>query len=1467
MGADIQQCILSKKLDPYTNRCFQIDRDLSKLPSLNEFVMFLENRATALENVNLPESKNFKDKKERVTNLSTKNKNGNSKGDFNKCVFCSTSGHRLYNCKQFQSVPVSERISFVEKQKCCKICLNKHFGRCKYNFECATCHKPHNSLLHLPKQNTDQTKSESENKTETNALEKINCHSRQNNDDVLLPTVRLKIKSSTGEYIFARGLLDSCSQSSFIINDLVKKLNLKTFNDNVSVMGISDNFTKIQSSANVSIESCVHDFKIKVKCSVVNKITSNLPQYEFNNTKINFSKDVQLADPNYNQPGTIDLLLGANVFFQCLLPNSIKLGKNNLILQNTLFGYVASGVVPHNNDKNETYSNFLITRSKLENLVSQFWETEKVPETFFECSSDQDACETIFQNSTELVNNRFQVKLPLKRSIENLNLGNSFGIAHKRFQNLEKRFSNNPELFQRYKQFIDEYVNLNHAKFVDLTEYDLNSGSVYFMAHHPVIREDKKTTKLRVVFDGSMKTNTGISINDVLYNGAVVQNELFDVLTLFRTYTYVLLTDIRQMYRMISLNPEHRKLQNILWRDNPNLPIQCLQLQTVTYGLKSSSFLATRCIVELAKNNVNYFPRASHALINNTYVDDILCGANSVEELVLLKNELIELLKLGSFELHKWCSNNASVLFDIPPEKQNFDEIDINESNSIVKTLGLSYNTISDHFKISSPNFDCKECVTKRQILSFICKFYDPLGFVGPVLVTAKVIMQKLWLQKIKWDEIVPDELLLLWQNFAGNLSNMPTLDIPRNLNFDGASKIELIGFCDSSLIAYGAVLYVRVIFNDKVSVNLLCSKSRIAPINQKLTIPKLELNSSLLLANLVTKVYEILKAKINQVFLYSDSNIVLAWLKTQPAKLNTYVANRVLKIQNLTSKFTWLYVNTKQNPADYLSRGLDPQDINLNKFWFHGPEFLQNLEYDHNSKYKFNFPTMLPEQKVQVLTQISDNQFSFFEQYSNFSTLQRTVAYILRFVRNSKNKNDRYTGKLNLTELENALKFIIKHEQEREFRDEIKCLISKSEIKSNLKSLTPFLDKDNILRVGGRLHNANIPYDHKHPIILPKNNHVTNLIIVKEHLRLLHAGPKQVLSSLNLKFWLINSIREIKKNLHKCVTCFKAKAKCSEQLMGSLPKDRVNFSRPFQHVGVDFCGPFYIKQSRLRKTIVSKAYVALFVCFSVKAVHMELLSDLTTENFLASFKRFIFRRGKPTEVYCDNGSTFKGANNQINEHYKFQQSNDHQNKVNHYCSEEKIKFNFIPSYSPVFGGLWEAGVKSAKYHLKRTMGNNQLTYEQLNTLIIEIEGILNSRPITQISSDPLDLTYLTPGHFLIGTSITSFPEPDLNNVPQNRLKFWKLCTQMQQHFWQRWHKDYLSQLQNRPKWQRVVENVKDGMLVLLKDDNIPSLKWPMARIIKVIPGKDGKVRVVQVRTQNGIYTRSITKIAVLPIY
>lgn len=249
-------------------------------------------------------------------------------------------------------------------------------------------------------------------------------------------------------------------------------------------------------------------------------------------------------------------------------------------------------------------------------------------------------------------------------------------------------------------------------------------------------------------------------------------------------------------------------------------------------------------------------------------------------------------------------------------------------------------------------------------------------------------------------------------------------------------------------------------------------------------------------------------------------------------------------------------------------------------------------------------------------------------------------------------------------------------------------------------------------------------------------------------------------------------------------------KAKCQNPIVGNLPSSRVTPDQPFRISGVDFGGPFYITDRKGRGCRITKCYMCLFVCFATKAVHLEVVSDMTTDCFILCLRRFIARRGKPLALYCGNGTNFVGANNEINNILR------NSDNITDFAAEEGIKFHFSPAYSPHFGGLWEAGIKSAKYHITRILRDTHFTFKELSTLFSQVEAILNSRPLTSLSSDPSDLDPLTPAHFLIGRSLTSLPSENLMDVNPHRLDRYRLLEKMRQHFWKRWRHEYLCELQ-----------------------------------------------------------------------
>ncbi|CAG9118488.1 unnamed protein product [Plutella xylostella] len=800
---------------------------------------------------------------------------------------------------------------------------------------------------------------------------------------------RVKIIGRDGTEYHVRALLDSCSQVSFVSSKLVKLLGGKPKSSDLNIIGITNKQSTIKACIPIEIQSLRSPYKTTITCQIVESVTCNLPQNKINLTGIQIPKNVVLADEKFYEPGEINMLISSDVVFQTLLlqtepikielpeqppspaqPPSTASGPQSestsdstapaprryLSIINTEFGHIVGGNIPCHLAQAASHKVVLkCTLAPLNDTIAQFWNTEKVPEIFSEKSSEQELCEEVFQSTVKLEDNKFQVALPLKLPLSEVNdaLGDSFHFAHKRFLNLEKKLHANPALFNQYKEFINEYLQLNHGHYIDIEMYDLNKDAVYFLPHRAVINENSKTTPVRTVFDASMLTNKKISLNDLQLNGPTVQRDLYDIIILFRLGKFTFTTDIRRMFRNINVDPAYTSLQNILWRESPTETLKVIRLDSVTYGLKSSSYLATRCLDELATRYRNDYPLASSIIKENTYVDDIIYSHNDLNTILSAKDQLCNLLKLGSFHTHKWSTNDERILEGIPSTERKFESLNLQKDDYNMKALGLQLNINDDKFIISSPEPFNPEKITKRTILSYIGRIYDPMGYVGPIVVTAKAIMQRLWSSSCSWNDSPPQDVQKEWLQYTERLAKMQPITLARNIDFSDSHTAQLIGFADaSSTTGYGCCLYLRLIdaSGTKVTTHLLSSKSRINPVQKKnMTVPRLELNAALLLSKLVVKTYATLQLKIEikNVYLFSDSQVVLAWLKTEITKLQAYVANRVNVIHQNTSRWRWLYVNTHENPADLISRGVQPGELNGNNLWWRGPEFLQNSKWD----------------------------------------------------------------------------------------------------------------------------------------------------------------------------------------------------------------------------------------------------------------------------------------------------------------------------------------------------------------------------------------------------------------------------------------------------------------------------------------------------------------------------------------
>ncbi|XP_046420473.1 uncharacterized protein LOC124179783 [Neodiprion fabricii] len=722
------------------------------------------------------------------------------------------------------------------------------------------------------------------------------------------------------------------------------------------------------------------------------------------------------------------------------------------------------------------------------------------------------------------------------------------------------------------------------------------------------------------------------------------------------------------------------------------------------------------------------------------------------------------------------------------------------DKEGALKTLGLLWDAKTDIMQYSV-TIDESTKISKRLVLPKIAQIFDPLGLLGSTLINAKCIMQQIWQLQTGWDENLPPQLQNTWDEYYNSLPKINEIRIPRNINpGNDSGKFDLIGFGDASEKAYGACLYA-VSRNSKGETNshLICSKGRVAPL-KTISLPKLELNAALVLAKLCHAATQAFSQKIQGIYLWSDSTVTLTWIASSPNLRKIYVANRVTKIQNLTRNAVWLHVPSEHNPADLISRGMTFEDWETRDLWWHGPPWLKTGEWPEQKTINIDTSEMKPS----VVLISSKSTSDVLRKFSTYGKLERVLAYCIRFRFNA--LGPKQSGSLTVEELEGAEKAIVKMTQRESFFPEYNALKQGEQVPkgSKLAVLSPFLDKRELFEWEADCQALTFP---KH-----------------KNIRLFY--------QIVITYWALSGRREARKVTSNCIQCYRSRPKVPDVMMGDLPTERVRGSlKPFTNAGVDYAGPLQVRESRRRGRVpTTKAWIVVFTCLATRTVHLELVTEMTTEAFLSTLRRFVVRREICSTMISDNGTNFVGAARELKELYAFLESE--KQTISDHLAQQRLVF----------------------------------TFEEYYTLLVELESILNSRPLTPLSSNPNDTTALSPSHFLVGNSLLLPTEHNYLKVPDNRLSRWQHLQKVRQHFWNRWYQEYLSELQKRQKWHFNHSNVNVGTLVLLKEENLPPLQWLLGRVVEVHVGADNIVRVATVRTSTGLFKRAVKKLCPLPV-
>ena len=1396
-----------------------------------------------------------------------------------ECILCSPEKHPLHSCPKWGACSVAQRMNHVNTHKLCHNCLkaghNANVCYCKYR--CQTCKEKHHTSIHssVPAPTVAHVTV-----AQTTVVEE-----EDEVPDALITTAKLLLIGPDGTELPARALIDSGASISLVTQRVAQMLLLPLKPTKLRLSVVQGEVSRpLKHRATIHL-SPLHCKGLKLKCKpyVAPTVTADLPPGLVPSvTHLPHLAGLPLADPSYNLPGRIDILLGADMAPAILSQVTSRKGSNDEpMAQATIFGWSISGPVPgflHNQASILTILPRIRVETsfepQLEDLLKAALHEQGEPGDDLPVTVDEvnQQVESQYQDTVEYdaAEQRYTVSLPRKG---NMLLGDSKGQATSRFINTEKG-NINKGVHPDFQEAVESYIKTGHAEEVP-QELSPPTESFY-LPMHGVYKESSSSTKLRIVFDGSANTTNGFSLNQLLHGGPTIQSTLTDTLIRFRAYPVALNADVGKMFREIKLSQPDKDLHRFVWRKDPSEALRDYRMNRVTFGISSSPFLAVRTLHQIAADHGEDFPEASHHILSSFYVDDFLGGANSPEEALKLFQDIREVLERGNFHLRKWRSSSSHVLQQIPEELLEKDPIKDStaanpQTNS--KALGLVWDS---HKDVMSPSISIPPTYkpTKRGLVSAVYRTYDILGWISPTTLKMKFMIQKLWQEGHGWDTAAPTEAVTLYKEWKEDLPVLKQVTLPRYYSKQGQeiTEVTLHGFADASDLAYGAVVYYRTCYKKHPPTTVLVtSKTKLAK-PPKSTTPRLELCAALLLANLLQSVGRVLDIPPLKWHAWSDNSAVLCWLDGHPRTHPIFISNRVDKTLAITPPAIWHHVPTLQNPADCASRGLSPSDLLRHHLWWKGPQWLHQEPWvmPHQP------PRKAPAEVGVVCTLQVDPAVS--EQitalsFQNYTAVVSIAAWVLRFcnrIRQGRPSPDERTRVLTGQERRAAELWLFREAQKRAFPQDRKDITNNKLLgkSSRLKTLNPYIDDKQLLRIGGRLTNSDLALSQKHPVILDGKDQLMEKYFTYIHKALCHCGPTLLLCHVGRKLHVVGARRLCRRLCAKCVRCRTYRPRLEQQKMGELPAYRVtNTQVAFDRVGIDLAGPFTTKAGRVRNPLLGKAHICAFVCLTTKAVHLEVVSEESTAAFQAALDRFIARRGCPSHIFSDNGGNFVGARNDLQGFYKFLKNQQNNEEIQHYlATHHEVTWHNIPARSPHMGGLWEAAVKSMKTHLHRVIGFTRLTYEELTTITTKIEACLNSRPLLPLHSHPTDgIDVLTPGHFLTGRALMALPEDPIPNERPHLLQTWRRCQAMAHHIWTRWSKEYLNSLQARTKWQSAKASMRVGDVVIIKPkSHFFSCHWPLGRITKVFPGRDDLVRVVEVKTKGKLLKRSVTELALL---
>ena len=1411
---------------------------------------------------------------------------GGSDKSSKSCPVCDSDNHRLLDCRKFQQMTVPDRVNAVMRAGRCFRCLQAgHMAR-ECDKVCKKCERRHHSLLHDTSRDKPGQSQQSASVNTLTRLQPVGIRSSQDQEaKVWMETLPVILHGVNGIIIKTYAMLDSGSTTSLMNKRLFLSLGVPHAKVDYTIRTITaDEPQSEQVEGVVVVSNLDKSEQVKVKVTTVDDLVL------FNNgsmAQVSQWKHLKNIKTDAIPTNLVGILIGSDCAELRWTLDEVRGGRGEPFARKTLLGWTISGPAKAQNLDDWTPTTrqeqakqpnvsmdqalrdcswppdqcdvYVLAVDRLEKQLQRQWNADfgDLDQVEREAMSQDDKRAVDIMTSTvQMVDNKYKLAIPWK--FDPATLPNNRRCAETRLRSLARKFAADAKLREQYTATVTKYIADGHARKLKASELDVAKPQ-WYLPHHPVFKRSNPS-KCRVVFDCAATYN-GVALNDAILQGPNYLNSLAGVLMRFRKERVAVVGDIEAMFHQCYVTDKDQAFLRFLWWEDGDTskPHQVFCMKVHLFGATSSPSVAHFCMKKTAVDNANDFSVvAVDTLKRGFYVDDMLKSVATPEAASALIKEMVSLLARGGFKLAKFASTSRQVMDTVPEEDRakSFKTIDLTDSTLPQDTaLGLQWSIEADSFlyDVDLPERE----LTKRGLLSITASLYDPLGFVGPVVLVPKMTQQELCRRQIEWDDAIPADLLNDVKRWLSAVPELRSMRIPRCIKPSpgaGEVKLELHTFCDASEFAYGAAVYARSSNSHDVKVSLLMGKSRVAPL-KTLSIPRLELTAAVVAVKLHRFVLDELDAVPSASWFWTDSMTVLRYIENTSSRYKTFVAHRIEAIHEATRPEQWNYVPTELNPADHASRGVHPGDSKRLTHWLFGPGFLADSVADWRDKFIKPAPSSdesEPELKPVYTTCTGRASDSLLMYYSSYHRLLKAVAWLHKFSQHRRHQQP--SKHLTVKDLELAEKAVIRYIQHHAFPEEVRRMRKQEPVAtgSALVQLDPFIDEHGLIRVGGRLNKCTAVVE-KHPIVLPRH-HVTDTLIRELHEANAHAGCNQTLAQLAKKFWVITGYSVVKSVLRRCIGCRKHHGKVGEQKMSDLPAARVAVDLPpFTNVGVDYFGPVNTKYRR--GTV--KRWVCLFTCLVTRAIHLEIAFDMSADSFLMAFHRFTARRGKPAVVYSDNGSNFVAAERELRD--ELQAINSERVKATMLL--EAIDWHFTPPYAPHMGGVWERMVQSVKSTLKALITTRLLTDEELLSFIAEAERVINDRPLTKMRSDPRDPTPLSPSDLLLLRGNPS-SSPIAESNPLRRR--WAIVQDLANTFYKRFLSEYLSCQQARSKWQQDRPPLQINDIVLVADEDLPRGQWPLGLVVEVITSEDGRVRSARVRVAGKERLRSTDKLVYL---